>query len=231
MGGYYYGFDVYYLLLVLPAIIISLYAQIKVKTAFSKYSKCYASVTGAQAARIVLTNAGITNVSVERVAGNLTDHYDPRTNVIRLSDSVYDSMTVSAVGVACHEAGHAVQYAVGYKPIKLRAAIIPVTNIGSYLSWPLLLIGLIFNFPQLITLGILLFGLVVLFQLVTLPVEFNASARALKAIKEQAIFTDEEQLNGAKSVLSAAAMTYVAALLVSLAQLLRLILLFGKRRD
>lgn len=229
--GYYYGIDIYYLLLVVPAILISLAAQIKVKASFAKYSRITSSTTGAVAAEKLLKANGVSGVKIERVAGNLTDHYDPRTNTIRLSEGVYDSMSIAAVGVACHEAGHAVQYAVGYAPIKLRMAIIPITNIGSTLSWPILILGLIFNFPKLIFAGIALFGLVVLFQLVTLPVEFNASSRALKTIRECYILSDEEQIRGAKSMLSAAAMTYVAALLVSLAQLLRLLLIFGKNRD
>ena len=175
----------------------------------------------------------MTNVRIERIAGNLTDHYDPRTNVIRLSDSVYNSTSVAAIGVACHEAGHAVQYAQNYAPIKLRAAIIPVTNIGSKLAMPLILAGLFLtilgNFSNmLIYLGIACFGLSLVFQLVTLPVEFNASRRAMDAIEQAGLLTDEEQ-RGAKKTLSAAAMTYVAATAVALAQLLRLILLFGNR--
>ena len=162
------------------------------------------------------------------MAGKLTDHYDPRANVIRLSDSVYDSTSVAAIGVAAHESGHAVQYAVGYSPIKLRNAVIPLTNIGSTLSMPLLLLGLIFSFRPLVIGGILLFALVALFQLITLPVEFNASNRALQILQTGNYLSDEE-LVGARKTLSAAAMTYVAALLVSLMQLLRLILLYGRR--
>ncbi len=226
----YYGIDYYYLVLVVPAILISLIAQIMVKSSFSKYSKVYCSLTGAEAARRVLEKSGARNVKIERVSGSLTDHYDPKSNTIRLSESVYDSMTVAAVGVACHEAGHAVQYAKKYLPIKIRSAVIPVTQIGSKLSWPLLLVGLIFNAPVLIDVGILLFGLVVIFQLITLPVEFNASTRAVSAIRDNYLLTREEQIIGVKRVLTAAAMTYVAALMVSLAQMLRLILLFRKRR-
>ncbi len=229
--GFYYGFDHYYLVLVLPAIIISLIAQIRVKSTFSKYSKVTAGTTGANAAEKVLLSHGITNVRIERVSGNLTDHYDPKTNVIRLSDSVYDSHSVAAVGVACHEAGHAVQYAEGYGPIKFRAVIIPACQFGSQFSWIALMIGLIFNFKALIIAGIALFSLVVLFQLVTLPVEFNASRRAISAIRDNHILYNEEEISGARRVLSAAAMTYVAALLTSLAQLLRLLLIFGRRRD
>ena len=227
---FYYGIDYYYMVLVLPAILISLFAQIMVKSAFNKYSKQHCSITGEAAARRVLEKSGVRNVKIERVAGNLTDHYDPRTNTIRLSETVYDSMTVAAVGVAAHEAGHAVQYAKKYAPIKIRAAVIPATRLGSTLSWPLLLVGLIFNAPLLINVGIILFGLVVLFQLITLPVEFNASARAIDAIKENYLLTNEEHIRGVRRVLSAAAMTYVAALMVSLAQMLRLLLLFNRNR-
>ena len=162
--------------------------------------------------------------------GKLTDHFDPQAKVIRLSDEVYGVASIAAVGVAAHEAGHAVQYATDYAPIRIRAAIIPATRIGSNLSWPLLVLGLIFNFQQLVWAGIILFAAVTVFQIVTLPVEFNASRRALAAIDERGMLTEEE-LRGARKVLSAAAMTYVAALLVSLAQLFRLLLLFGRRRD
>ncbi len=227
---FYYGIDYYYVILVLPAILISVIAQIFVKSSFNKYSKEYCALTGAEAAERVLSMNGVSGVKIERTAGNLTDHYDPRTNVIRLSESVYDSRSVAAVGVAAHEAGHAVQYAHKYLPIKIRAAIIPATQLGSRLSWPLLLFGLLFNAPIFVTAGIVLFGLVVLFQLVTLPVEFNASRHAINAIEDGGILGDYEQMRGAKTVLSAAAMTYVAALLVSLAQMLRLLLLFNRRR-
>ncbi len=231
MGWYYYGFDISYIVLVLPALIISLIAQIRVNSAFSKYSSAPAALTGAAAAERMLKASGVYDVKIERVAGKLSDHYDPKTNIIRLSESVYDSSTVAAVGVACHEAGHALQYATDYSPIKLRSTIIPLTNIGSYLSWPLLMLGIIFNFAELAVAGIALFGLVVLFQLVTLPVEFDASRRALEAIENNSILLTDTELKGAKSVLSAAAMTYVAALLVSLAQLLRLLFIFARRRD
>ena len=191
-------------------------------------------ITGANAAQRVLSANGVTGVRIERVSGNLTDHYDPKTNVIRLSDSVYDSASVAAIGVACHEAGHAVQYAQNYGPIKLRAAIIPVTNIGSKLAMPLILLGILLSFLgnfsyAIVYLGIACFGLSLVFQLVTLPVEFNASRRAIAAIERGEMLTDEEQ-RGAKKTLKAAAMTYVAATAVALAQLLRLILLFGGRR-
>ncbi len=230
MFGYYYGFDYYYLILILPAMLISVFAQIKVKSSFSKYSKVPTRFSGAEAAERLLQSKGINNVRIERVSGNLTDHFDPRTNVIRLSDSVYDSKTVAAIGVACHEAGHAVQYAEHYLPIKIRNFIVPITQFGSSLAWPLFFIGLIFNYTYLLNLGIILFSLVVLFQLITLPVEFNASRRALNALTDYGIVYDEDEKKGAKRVLSAAALTYVAALLVSLAQLLRLILLTQGRR-
>ena len=172
---------------------------------------------------------GITNVKVERVSGSLTDHYDPKTNVIRLSAGVYGSNTISAVGVAAHEAGHALQYAEGYAPIKLRAAIIPVTNIGSILTFPLILFGIIFNFTPLMYLGIAAFGLSTFFQLITLPIELNASKRALNNLRECDILGGDE-LKGAGAVLSAAAMTYVASLLVSLMQFLRLLIITQRRR-
>lgn len=227
---YYYGFDYYYLVLVLPCVILAFWAQAKVNSTFQKYSRVYSrrNMTGAQAAAAVLRAGSVNNVRIERVSGHLTDHFDPRDNVIRLSDSVYGSTSVASIGVAAHEAGHAVQYAVGYAPMKLRAVIIPATNIGSTLAMPLILMGLIFNYGTLITVGIAFFGLSTLFQLVTLPVELNASHRALDAIREGGLLYDDEYPM-AKKTLWAAAMTYVAALAVSLAQLLRLILLFGSR--
>lgn len=231
MGGlYYYGFDSLYLYLVVPAIIIALWSQIKVKTTFSKYSACRTDISGADAARKVLELNGVCGVKIERVSGNLTDHYDPRTNTIRLSDSVCDSYNISAVGVAAHEAGHAVQYAKGYFPIKLRSFILPVCNLGSQLSLPLLIIGLIFNFYFLVKLGVVFFCGALLFQLVTLPVEFNASSRAVAALKNGAVLLTDNDIKYAKKVLSAAAMTYVAAAFVSLAQLIRLIALTGRKR-
>ena len=227
---YYYGFDYYYLVLVLPCVFFAMWAQFKVKSTFDRYSRVYSrrNMTGAQAAAAVLRAGGITNVRIERVSGHLSDHFDPRDNVIRLSDSVYSSTSVASIGVAAHEAGHAVQYAVGYAPMKLRAAIIPATNIGSMLSMPLILLGLVFNFGAIITIGIAFFGLSTVFQLVTLPVELNASNRALAAIEQGGLLYDDEYPM-AKKTLWAAAMTYVAALAVSLAQLLRLILIFVLR--
>lgn len=234
--SYYYGFDWTYVYLVLPCLILSLWASARVNSTFKRYSRQFSSrgITGADAAQRVLRANGIGNVRIERIGGNLTDHYDPTTNVIRLSDDVYGSTSTAAIGVACHEAGHAVQYAQGYAPIKLRAAIIPVTNFGSKLAMPLILLGILFsslgNTSDLfINLGIACFGLSVLFQLVTLPVEFNASHRALAAIEQNGILTDDE-LAGARKTLSAAAMTYVAATATALAQLLRLLVLFGNNR-
>ena len=224
--GYYSSYIIY----VLPALLISLAAQMAVKSSFSKYSKVYCAMTGAQAARRVLEINGVSGVRIERVSGQLTDHFDPRTNVIRLSESVYDAASISAVGVAAHEAGHAVQYAKGYVPIKLRSAILPVSQIGSQLSMPLLLMGIIFSFELLINLGIIFFCAALLFQLVTLPVEFNASRRAMSAIESGYLLTDERSVKGARSVLRAAAMTYVAAVIVSVMQLLRLLSLAGRRR-
>lgn len=228
---YFYGFDLYYLYLVVPAILLSLFAQMRVQSAFSKYSKISCRLTGAEAAQRVLELNGVHGVKIERVAGNLSDHYDPKTNVIRLSETVHSANTIAAVGVAAHEAGHAVQYAKGYAPIKLRMAILPVCNLGSKLSIPLILFGMLFSFSALIDLGIIFFAAALVFQLVTLPVEFNASRRALSAIKENNLLSSESDYRGAKSVLSAAALTYVAAFLVSLMQLIRLIAISGRRRD
>ena len=234
---FFYGFDITYLVLVLPCIILSLIASAKVKSTFNKYSQQISRrrLTGAQAAQQVLAANGVHNVRIERVSGELTDHYDPRSNVIRLSDNVYNNPSTAAIGVACHEAGHAVQYAQSYAPIKLRAAIIPVTNIGSKLAMPLILLGLLFSYMgegsfTFVYLGIGCFSLSLIFQLITLPVEFNASRRAIQAIESNGLLTDEE-LSGAKKTLTAAAMTYVAATAVSLAQLLRLLMIFGGRRN
>lgn len=233
---YYYGFDWTYIILVLPCLILSLWASARVNSTFKRYSSQISArrITGAQAAQRVLQANGVLGVRIERVAGKLTDHYDPKTNTIRLSQDVYGNASTAAIGVACHEAGHAVQYAQHYAPIKLRAAIIPITNIGSRLAMPLILIGVLFtalgNFSDtIIYIGIACFGLSLVFQLVTLPVEFNASRRAMIAIKDSNLLTDEEQ-RGARKTLSAAAMTYVAATAVSLVQLLRLVMIFGGRR-
>lgn len=226
---FYYGLDYLYLVLVLPAIVLMLIAQIGVKSTFSKYAKHFCNISGAEAARRVLEANGVLDVKIERVSGNLTDHYDPRTNLIRLSDAVYDDCTVSAVGVAAHEAGHAVQYAESYGPIKFRTAIYPVCNLGSRLAMPLVLFGLLFNFYFLIDVGIIFFAVALLFQLITLPVEFNASKRAITSIRDYGIL-QPDKVSGAKKVLTAAAMTYIAAFLVSLAQLLRLLAIANRRR-
>lgn len=230
-------FDWTYVVLVLPCIIFSMWASASVNSTFKKYSTQYSSrrITGAEAAQRVLSMHGVNNVRIEHISGELTDHYDPSTNVIRLSDGVYSNTSTAAIGVACHEAGHAVQYAQNYQPIKLRAAIVPITNIGSKLAMPLILLGLVLSaFANasyfFIYLGIACFGLSLVFQLVTLPVEFNASRRALAAIDQGGLLTDEEQ-KGAKKTLKAAAMTYVAATAVALSQLLRLLVIFGRRDD
>ena len=230
---YYYSDSPLYifsLILLVIALIITVFAQIKVKSSFAKYSKVAASRTGAQAAEQLLLSQGINNVKIERCSGELTDHFDPRTNVIRLSEAVYDSASVAAVGVACHEAGHALQYARGYTPIKLRNAIVPVTRFGSSLAVPLILLGIIFSFSFLSYIGIAFYALATFFQLITLPVEFNASARAIGIIKSQNILEDRAQIFGAGKVLTAAALTYLAALLASVAQLLRLLALVNNRR-
>lgn len=234
---FYYGFDLTYVILVLPFVILSMWASANVNSTFKRYSAVHSrkGLTGAQAAERVLINNGVYNVKIERISGNLSDHYDPKANVIRLSDSVYNNTSAAAIGVACHEAGHAVQYAQNYGPIKLRAAIIPVTNIGSMLAMPLIILGLVLNAMSSLSfafvyIGIGCFGLSLLFQLITLPVEFNASHRAVAAISGAGLL-DENELEGAKKTLRAAALTYVAAAAVSLMQLLRLIMLFGNRRD
>lgn len=222
-----------YLWFMLPGLLLALYAQFKVKHTFSVYSKVSNSrgLTGADAAREVLRQNGVDNVRIERVSGELTDHYDPRSNIIRLSDSVYSSVSVAAVGVAAHEAGHAVQYAQSYGPIKLRAAIVPACNIGSQIGIPLAVIGAIMDFYGLVIAGIALFGLAVVFQIVTLPVEFNASRRALQAINSSSLLTGDEY-SGARRVLTAAAMTYVAAMIQAIMTLLYYVTrLTGNRRN
>ncbi|MBE6947198.1 MAG: zinc metallopeptidase [Ruminococcaceae bacterium] len=237
MFGFYYGFDLTYLVLVLPCVIFAAIASARVHSTFKRYSQVLSCrrITGAQAAHRVLTANGVSGVRIERVSGNLTDHFDPKSNVIRLSEDVFDSTSVAAIGVACHEAGHAVQYAQHYAPIKIRAAIIPITNIGSKLAMPLILLGVILSFGEtfsygFVYAGIACFALSLVFQLVTLPVEFNASRRAMQAIASGEILTQEER-RGARRTLTAAAMTYVAAMAVSLAQLLRLLMIFGRRRN
>lgn len=228
-----YYFDPTYYIFIIPAVIVSLIASVRVKSAFNKYSKIAnrRGLTGAQAAYNLLSAHGINNVTIEHVRGTMTDHFDPRTNTIRLSDSVYNSATIAAVGVACHEAGHAVQHAVGYVPNKIRGAIVPVVNIGSKLSWIVILIGLFLpvQYDYVLYIGIALFSLTVVFSLVTLPVEFNASRRALKAIRETNMLSAEDEYSGAKAVLSAAAMTYVAAAFSSIMNLLRLLVIASGR--
>ncbi|NLL91580.1 MAG: zinc metallopeptidase [Ruminococcaceae bacterium] len=233
MPYYGIGFDIYYIILVLPAIVISLLASAKVKSTFGRYSKyrTLRGITGYMAARKILDDNGLANVQIMRVPGELTDYYDPKSRIVYLSDSVYDSDSVGAVGVAAHEAGHAVQYAQEYFPIKIRSAIIGVTNIGSALSMPMIILGIILSIEPLILIGVILFSTVAVFQLVTLPVEFNASRRAI-AVLEGSGMLESNELSGARKVLSAAAMTYVAALILSVAQILRFVLVFlgGRRR-
>ena len=228
---FFYYYDPYYWMILVPAMLIALLAQLNVSSTFNRYSRVASrrGFTGAQAAEEVLRAHGVYNVRIERVSGRLSDHYDPRSNVIRLSDGVYGSTSVASLGVAAHEAGHAVQYAQGYGPIKLRTAIIPVCNIGSQLSILLIVLGLIFYFPALFGVGVILFAVAVVGQVVTLPVEFNASRRAMAILRDTGLL-EQEELRGARKVLTAAAMTYVAALLVSIAQLLRFLLAFGGRR-
>ena len=228
-----WGFDGTYVLIIL-AFLISALVSAKMNATFSKYSKVrsYCGMTGAQAAQRILSSAGIYDVRIEHVSGKLTDHYDPSNKVLRLSDAVYGNTSIAAIGVAAHECGHAVQHARNYVPLSVRSAIVPVANFGSQLSWPLFLAGLIFSFRPLLMIGILLFCAALLFQIVTLPVEFNSSARALRMLDETGIMGRQE-IRGTKKVLRAAAMTYVAAVIGSLLQLLRLLILSGafRKRD
>ena len=230
----YYGF--YYdwtYILVLIGVVLSLFASSQVKGTFAKYSKIrsYSGMTGREAAEQILRRNGIYDVQVTHIAGNLTDHYDPRNKTLALSDPVYNSTSVAAIGVAAHECGHAIQHQKGYGPLVLRSTLVPAANIGSSLSWPIFVAGLIFSMRPLLMLGILLFGLAVIFQLVTLPVEFNASSRAIRILEGNGML-GESEITGAKKVLRAAAMTYVASLASSILQLLRLVILAGgNRRD
>lgn len=219
------------ILIVLPALFFSLWAQFKVQSTYKKYSTfpTRRGMTGAQAARQILDQNGLQHVAIEHIRGELNDHYDPRANVIRLSDAVHDSQSAAAIGVAAHEAGHAVQYAKGYAPMKIRALIIPTTRVGSVLAIPLFFLGLFFASDALMLVGILLYATIALFQLATLPVEFNASGRAMAVLRTSGMLEREEQ-DAAKEVLTAAAMTYVAALVSSLLTLLRLLVLAGGRR-
>lgn len=225
-------FDYYYLILVVPALIISLIAQINVKNTYAKMARVANKkrLTGAQAAELVLQNYGINNVRVEPGHGKLSDHYDPRSNVIRLSPEVFSGTSIASVGIACHEAGHAAQHAQNYMPIKVRNAILPVANIGSTFGFYLAIFGYFLGYGILIDIGIILFASVTVFQLVTLPIEFNASRRAIAVIQERNLLYEDE-VPQAKKVLAAAAMTYVAALLTSIASLLRLILRTRNRRN
>lgn len=227
--AYFFANNLYWVLLI-PIFVLSLYAQAQVSGSFRRYSATSnrRRMTGAQAAEAVLRAHGVTNVAIRQTRGRLTDHYDPRDNTIYLSEAVYGAPTVAAVGVACHEAGHAVQYAEGYGPIRLRSAVIPASQLGSKFSFILLMIGLLIYSQGLFLAGIILFGCTTFFQLVTLPVEFNASARAIETIEGQ-VLLDSDELYGAKKVLRAAALTYVAALLTSLLQLLRFVAIFASR--
>lgn len=227
---FYYYYDSTYVLVII-GILLSLFASFKVKSTFAKYSKVksMSGITGAQAAERILQSSGIYDVSVQRVSGDLTDHYDPRNKVLRLSDTVYDKGTIAAIGVAAHECGHAIQHNKEYLPLKLRTAIVPVANIGSTLAMPLIFIGILFgSSPVLINLGIIFFSFAVLFQIVTLPVEFNASNRAIQRVGELGVLHGDEVAK-ARKVLNAAALTYVAAATASILQLLRLVILFGGR--
>lgn len=228
----FFYFDYYYILFVIPPLIFAAWAQFKVKSTFHKYAGYHSGqgYTAVMIARQILDQNGLFHVKIEMTSGNLTDHFDPRANVIRLSESVYHSTSVASIGVAAHEVGHAIQYSKGYLPIKIRNAVIPLTNIGSTLAFPLAILGVIFSFEPLITIGIWLFVAVVFFQFITLPVEFNASRRALNTLKNDQILIGEEY-TGAKKVLTAAALTYVGALLVAVGNLLRLLALTGRRRD
>lgn len=220
-----------YILLVVPAFVIALVAQIHVKSSYRKYGKINNSrnMTGAQAAMQVLSYYGITNVNIVQIPGTLSDNYNPKTNTISLSNDIYYGTSIAAVGVACHEAGHAAQHAEGYLPIKIRNAIIPVCNIGSYLGIPLALLGYFFSFGPLIYIGLGLYAFIALFQLATLPVEINASRRAIKVIDETGMLYGKEEIGKAKKMLTAAAMTYVAALVSTLANLLRYVIIFTSR--
>lgn len=235
--GYGYGLGYGYfdptIILVLIGVVISLWAQGRVTSTFSQYSKVRSrtGMTGAEAAKRLLHAQGIYDVTVRQVSGNLTDHFDPRTKTVNLSQSVYNATSVAAIGVAAHECGHAMQYDEGYAPLRFRSALVPAANFGSKISWPMILLGVMFGGlgSPLVQIGILMFTLAVLFQLVTLPVEFNASRRAVKLLDSQGILVGEE-VSGTKKVLSAAALTYVAAAATSILQLLRLIILYGGRR-
>ncbi len=230
--GYGLGIDPTYLLLIIPALLLSLYAQFRVKSTFNRFSQVgsRSGLTGEGAARQILDRSGLFNVRIERVPGSLTDHFDPRTNVLRLSDATYANASIAAIGVAAHEAGHAIQFQEGYLPNRIRGSLVPVANIGSRFGPYLALFGLILGMTSLLNIGIVLFFFAFLFYLVTLPVEFNASRRAVRILADQSILTNTE-LDGAQSVLRAAALTYVASALMAFANLVRLILLSRNSRD
>ncbi len=227
----YYGFYDWTYFLVLIGAVISMLASSKVKTTYAKYGKIrsHSGMTATEAARRILNNAGLYHIRIERISGDLTDHYSPKEQVLRLSDTTINSTSIAAIGVAAHECGHAIQHSQKYVPLTVRNSIVPVVNLGSKLSWPMILLGLLFGISGFLDLGILLFSFSLIFQIITLPVEFNASSRALQ-ILEQSNMLYEDELKGAKKVLSAAAMTYVAAVIATLLSLLRLIILFGGRR-
>lgn len=228
---YFYGYDPY-IILVIPAFLFALYAQFKVKSTFNRYRKVInrRGFTGADVARTILDRNGLHDVAVEPIRGELTDHYDPRTRAVRLSETVYSSASVAALGVAAHETGHAIQHKVGYAPLALRSSLVPVAGIGSSFGPYMAIFGLIFRIDALVSIGIILYTVAVAFYLVTLPVEFNASSRAIRTLESAGILTADE-VAPAKRVLSAAAMTYVASAAVAIASLLRLVLLAGGRRD
>lgn len=228
--GYGFGFDPT-IILVLIGATLSMWASSRVNSTFARYSRVRSmtGLTGAEAARRILNSQGIFDVTVQSVRGSLTDHYDPRTKTVNLSEAVYGQTSVAAIGVAAHECGHAIQDNVGYTPLRLRAAFVPVANLGSRLSWPLILLGLVIGLTPFIEIGIWMFVLAVLFQLITLPVEFNASSRAVRLLDQIGILQGQE-VSATEKVLGAAALTYVAAAAASILQLLRLIILFGGRR-
>lgn len=229
---YFFGIDITYIIFIIPALLFGIWAQISVQSAFSKYSRVPSArgYTGAEVAKLLLEQNGIYDVTIRHISGSLTDNFNPREKTLNLSDDVYNSTSVAAIGVAAHETGHAIQHAVGYRPIKWREAIIPVTQLGSWAYFPIIILGIVFSSQTLVNVGILLFATIALFQLVTLPVEFNASNRAIATLENNGILYGNE-ITGAKAVLRAAALTYVAALVSSLAQLLRLLVIFGGRRN
>ncbi|WP_040211641.1 zinc metallopeptidase [Clostridium polynesiense] len=227
-----YGYLDETMIILIPALLISLWAQTKISSTFNKYSRVHSTkgYTAAEVARMLLNESGLQDISIEQVSGNLTDHYDPRNRVLRLSQSVFHSTSVASIGVAAHEVGHAIQHKESYTPLVLRNTIVPLANIGSNFSWMLFFLGIILGYPSLTTFGILLFSGVVLFQLITLPVEFDASKRAIRILADRSILVNDEVIS-AKKVLNAAAMTYVAATLMAISQLFRLIALSNRNRD